>query len=125
MKKAAVDRKAELPPGLRRLPLVGAAPEPCIFCNGTQIRREGRWRKKLEIVQLWYCVDCGRVFTPQRDKGKQFPLRVVLDAVITPTTVARHASASPNTSRIDTTTAFTVASSARSCRLTSTECSLP
>jgi hypothetical protein len=41
----------------------------------------GRY-KELEAVQLWYCADCDRVLTPQRVKGKKYPLRVTLDAVI-------------------------------------------
>jgi len=32
--------------------------------------REGKRYKKLETVQLWYCLACDRVFTPQRAKGK-------------------------------------------------------
>ena len=50
--------------------LVGTDLERCIFCNGAEITREGKRYKKLETVQLWYCHDCDRVFTPQRAKGK-------------------------------------------------------
>jgi hypothetical protein len=66
----------------RRSPVIGAELERCIYCQGTKIRREGVRRKKLETIQLWYCRDCDRVFTPQRAKGKKFPLRVILDAII-------------------------------------------
>jgi hypothetical protein len=56
--------------------------ERCIFCRGTQITREGKRYKKLEVVQLWYCHTCDRVFSPQRAKGKTYPLKVVLEALI-------------------------------------------
>jgi hypothetical protein len=53
--------------------LVGAELERCIFCRGTSITREGKRYKKLETVQLWYCRDCDRIFSPQRAKGKPIP----------------------------------------------------
>jgi hypothetical protein len=46
--------------------LVGAELERCIFCRGASITREGKRYKKLETVQLWYCRDCDRIFSPQR-----------------------------------------------------------
>jgi transposase-like protein len=65
-----------------RLPIVGAELERCVYCDGTQIRREGKRRKKRETVQLWYCGHCDRVFTPQRAKGKAYPLKVILEALM-------------------------------------------
>src|ERR1700722_8410410 len=62
--------------------LVGAELERCIFCRGTKITREGKRYKKLETVQLWYCRTCDRVFTPQRAKGKTYPLKIVLESLI-------------------------------------------
>jgi PD-(D/E)XK nuclease superfamily len=62
--------------------LVGADLERCIFCHGTKITREGKRYKKLETVQLWYCRTCDRVFTPQRAKGKTYPLKIVLESLI-------------------------------------------
>jgi ATP-dependent exoDNAse (exonuclease V) beta subunit len=62
--------------------LVGAELERCIFCRGTKIAREGKRYKKLETVQLWYCRTCDRVFTPQRAKGKTYPLKLVLESLI-------------------------------------------
>ena len=59
--------------------LVGAELERCIFCRGTKITREGKRYKKHETVQLWYCRTCDRVFTPQRAKGKTYPLKLVLE----------------------------------------------
>src|SRR3984957_306219 len=62
--------------------LVGAELERCIYCQGTKITREGKRQKKLETVQLWYCRTCDRVFTPQRAKGKTYPLKVVLESLM-------------------------------------------
>src|SRR5580658_2791666 len=62
--------------------LVGAELERCIFCRGTKITREGKRYKKLETVQLWYCRTCDRVFTPQRAKGKRYPLKIILESLI-------------------------------------------
>jgi hypothetical protein len=62
--------------------LVGAELERCIFCRGTSITREGKRYKKLETVQLWYCRDCDRIFSPQRAKGKTYPLKIVLESLI-------------------------------------------
>jgi transposase-like protein len=62
--------------------LVGTELERCIFCNGTEITREGKRYKKLETVQLWYCHTCDRVFTPQRAKGKTYPLKIILEALM-------------------------------------------
>lgn len=61
--------------------LIGADLERCIFSNGKSIRREGKHRKKLELVQLWYCRECDRAFSPQTAKGKTYPLRVILEAL--------------------------------------------
>jgi len=61
--------------------LIGADLERCIFCNGKSIRREGKRRKKLEVVQLWYCRACDRTFSPQLAKGKTYPLKVILEAL--------------------------------------------
>lgn len=66
---------------VRPPPVVGAELKRCIFCEGTNIRREGKRYKKLETVQLWYCRTCDRTFTPQRAKGKKYPLKLVLESL--------------------------------------------
>ena len=43
--------------------------------------KKGTRKKKLETVQLFYCNDCKKVFTPQKVKGKQFPLNVILEGL--------------------------------------------
>jgi transposase-like protein len=62
--------------------LIGANTERCIYCEGTRITREGKRYKKLETVQLWYCHDCDRVFTPQVVQGKRTPLKVILEGFV-------------------------------------------
>jgi transposase-like protein len=64
-----------------RRPLIGANTERCIYCEGTRITREGKRYKKLETIQLWYCHDCGRVFTRQIVQGKRTPLKVILESL--------------------------------------------
>src|SRR5712692_4336939 len=58
-------------------------PERCPHCGSTAITRKGIRRKKIEIVQLWRCSSCKRVFTPTPAamRGKTYPLRIVLDAI--------------------------------------------
>ena len=62
--------------------LIGATLERCIYCDGTAITKKGQRRKKLETIQLWYCHSCDRVFTPQPAKGKTYPLKVILEAIM-------------------------------------------
>jgi transposase-like protein len=67
----------------QRVPHTEKRPERCRHCGSTAITRKGIRRKKIEIVQLWRCSSCKRVFTPTPAamRGKTFPLRVVLDAI--------------------------------------------
>ena len=69
-------------PSSRRRRLIGAELERCPYCAGSSIRREGKRQKKHEMVQLWYCHTCDRVFTPQRTKGKTYPLKIILESVM-------------------------------------------
>lgn len=80
MPRRATDHRSAASSRARRL--IGADLERCIFCDGTAITREGRRYKKLETIQLWYCRTCDRVFTPQRAKGKTFPLKVIVECLI-------------------------------------------
>jgi hypothetical protein len=69
-------------PSSRARRLVGTDVERCPYCEGTAIRREGKREKKYETVQLWYCRSCDRVFTPQRAKGKTYPLKIILESIM-------------------------------------------
>ena len=76
-RRAAISNSRKTKPAI-----VGARLERCIFCQGTRIVRKGLRHKKLETVQLWRCNDCYRVFTPQRAKGKTYPLKLILESLI-------------------------------------------
>jgi transposase-like protein len=70
-------------PRAARVPHTAKRPERCPHCGSTAITRKGTRRKKIEIVQLWRCASCKRVFTPTPAelRNKTYPLRVVLDAI--------------------------------------------
>jgi transposase-like protein len=64
-----------------RVPLTAKPPSRCPHCGSKRLIRKGTRRKKLEIVQLWQCKLCRRVFTPAPAelRYKTYPLRIVLD----------------------------------------------
>ena len=66
-----------------RVPHTVKPPARCPHCDSTRLIRKGTRRKKLEIVQLWQCKLCRRVFTPAPAelRYKTYPLRVILDGV--------------------------------------------
>jgi transposase-like protein len=70
-------------PRIARVPHTAKRPERCPHCGSTAITRKGTRRKKIEIVQLWRCSSCKRVFTPTPPelRNKTYPLRIVLDAI--------------------------------------------
>ena len=53
----------------------------CPYCFSIRFVRRGTRQKKLEIVQLYLCNDCGKTFTPHLTKGKHYPLPTILDAL--------------------------------------------
>jgi transposase-like protein len=66
-----------------RVPHTTKQPERCPHCGSTRLIRKGTRRKKLEIIQLWQCKLCRRVFTPAPPalRYKSYPLRLILDGV--------------------------------------------
>lgn len=70
-------------PRIARVPHTEKRPERCPNCDSSSITRKGTRRKKIEIVQLWRCTSCKRVFTPAPAalRNKTYPLRIVLDAI--------------------------------------------
>jgi len=70
-------------PRSARVPHTEKRPERCPHCDSTAITRKGTRRKKIEIIQLWRCSSCKRVFTPTPAalRNKTYPLRIVLDAI--------------------------------------------
>src|SRR6266852_4288001 len=70
-------------PRVARVPLTDKRPEACPHCGGRNLTRRGIRKKKLEIVQLWRCSSCKRVFTPGPAAlhNKTYPLRMILGAL--------------------------------------------
>jgi transposase-like protein len=70
-------------PRIARVPLTTKQPEACPQCGSHSLTRRGTRRKKLEIVQLWRCASCKRVFTPGPAalRNKTYPLRMILSAL--------------------------------------------
>lgn len=57
--------------------------EHCPYCSFKDFVKRGTRRKKLETVQLYICrnPECGRTFTAQFVKGKQYPLNIVIEGL--------------------------------------------
>lgn len=70
-------------PRVARVPLTSKQPDACPYCGSHVLTRRGIRRKKLEIVQLWRCSSCKRVFTPGPEAlhNKTYPLRMILSAL--------------------------------------------
>jgi ribosomal protein L37AE/L43A len=70
-------------PRIARVPHTTKLPESCPHCGGHNLTRRGTRKKKLEIVQLWRCSSCKRVFTPGPAAlhNKTYPLRMILSAL--------------------------------------------
>ena len=70
-------------PRIARVPLTAKQPESCPLCGSRSLTRRGMRKKKLEIVQLWRCSSCKRVFTPGPAalRNKTYPLRMILMAL--------------------------------------------
>src|SRR5471030_2118294 len=70
-------------PRIARVPLTAKQPEACPHCGSRVLTRRGTRKKKLEIVQLWRCSSCKRVFTPGPAalRNRTYPLRVILAAL--------------------------------------------
>src|SRR6202045_1827569 len=70
-------------PRIARVPHTSKVPETCPCCGRHNLTRRGTRKKKLEIVQLWRCSSCKRVFTPGPAAlhNKTYPLRMILSAL--------------------------------------------
>jgi transposase-like protein len=70
-------------PRIARVPLTSKQPDACPHCGSHVLKRRGTRKKKLEIVQLWRCSSCKRVFTPGPAalRNKTYPLRMILSAL--------------------------------------------
>jgi transposase-like protein len=70
-------------PRIAKTPLTSKQPETCPHCGSHNLARRGVRKKKLEIVQLWRCASCKRVFTPGPAAlhNKTYPLHMILSAL--------------------------------------------
>src|SRR6202163_2509741 len=66
-----------------RVPHTDKKPGRCPYGGSAHVTRKGTRKKKIEIVQLWRCASCKRVFTPSPAalRNRTYPLRIVLDAI--------------------------------------------
>ena len=53
----------------------------CPYCKSKDTVKRGLRKKKYETAQLFLCNSCKKVFTGQLVKGKQFPLRLILEGL--------------------------------------------
>ena len=72
-------------PRAARAPHTAKAPEICPHCGGRSFTGRGTRKKKFEIVQLWRCASCKRMFTPAPAalRNKTYPLRIIIEALTT------------------------------------------
>ena len=68
-------------PGAKEVPKKNFLEIACSYCAGKNFVKRGLRKKSKEIVQLYFCRDCQRTFTPGSSKGKHYPLSVILDAI--------------------------------------------
>src|SRR3977135_4509021 len=70
-------------PRIAHVPFTSKVPEACPHCGSHNLTRRGTRKKKLDIVQLWRCSSCKRVFTPGPAAlhNKTYPLRMILSAL--------------------------------------------
>ena len=53
----------------------------CPYCMSKNFVKRGFRQKKMEKVQLYLCMDCGKTFTQHITRGKHYPLPVMFDAI--------------------------------------------
>ena len=68
-------------PALRRSKHETRGVERCPYCGARDIIKKGVRKNKYGAVQLFYCADCAKKFSPLSTKGKSFPLKVILAAI--------------------------------------------
>jgi len=52
----------------------------CPYCSGNIVKR-GTRKKKFEEIQIYYCKNCDKRFTPAITKHKTYPLKVIMDSL--------------------------------------------
>ena len=52
----------------------------CPYCQGRLIKK-GLRKKKLEIIQVYFCKNCNKKITPLITKNKTYPLKIIIDSL--------------------------------------------
>lgn len=52
----------------------------CPYCSGNIVKR-GTRKKKYEEIQIYYCRNCDKRFTPAITKHKTYPLKIIMDSL--------------------------------------------
>jgi transposase-like protein len=55
----------------------------CKNCKSNNVVKRGFAKNKLQIIQKYQCKDCKSIFTLEKSKGKTYPLKVILNAILT------------------------------------------
>ena len=55
--------------------------EQCPYCQGSNVVKKGKRKKKMEEIQIYFCKHCQKKFTPQISKSRTYPLRIILDSI--------------------------------------------
>lgn len=53
----------------------------CPICAGENFSKRGIRKNKQRVVQLYWCNDCQKTFTPGATRGKHYPMSLILDAM--------------------------------------------
>jgi len=53
----------------------------CPYCSSKDTARRGLRQKKYEVQQRYFCNACQKSFVAPKAKGKQFPLKIILEGI--------------------------------------------
>lgn len=55
----------------------------CPYCNSKLVKKEGKRKLKLSIVQKYRCLDCNKYFSDKDIKHKSYPAKLILNTLST------------------------------------------
>lgn len=53
----------------------------CRFCGSKNVIKRGFRKTKYQKKQLYKCKECGKTFTPEKIKGRTYPLKYIINAI--------------------------------------------
>ena len=53
----------------------------CLYCQSSNIKKEGKRKSKFQILQKYFCKDCNKNFTNKKLEHKTYPSRVILNTI--------------------------------------------